>query len=340
MIDSDLSWLCIHSKEFGTIGNRPMLTLNYAPDTTRPYITNLDPTNNETGISLNNNLVITFDNKIKAYTGFAITIKRLANNTVFETIGATSGNVTINNNIVTINPTNTLENNSGYYIEVASGAFRDYAGNVFTGFAGSGTWKFTTVNTNATPAITGNIATGITDTTANFAATLTKTGSSAIIERGFYRSTTSGFNDGDGIKISGLGSWTTTGTFALPITGLPSGTQIYFKGFAANGQGLGYTLQSGFFTKPAQPELLSATNIDNDTFQANWSLTTGAITYKLYVATNSGFSTPISGYNPRLLSGSLTSRSLTGLSKTTTYYYKLIASNTAGDSISDRKSVV
>jgi len=77
---------------------------------------------------------------------------------------------------------------------------------------------------------------------------------------------------------------------------------------------------------------LAATNIDNDTLQIHRATTTGTSTYKLYVSTNSGFSTTLTGYNPKLLSGNITSQTLTGLTRQTTYYYKLIANNSAGDS--------
>ena len=109
-----------------------MLSISYAPNTSIPKIASTSPANNETGVSLTNNLIINFDEKIKAYTGFAITIKRLNNNSVFETLYATSGNINISNSTITLNPNTNFENNTGYYVEITSGAFRDYAGNAFT----------------------------------------------------------------------------------------------------------------------------------------------------------------------------------------------------------------
>jgi hypothetical protein len=53
----------------------------------------------------------------------------------------------------------------------------------FTGFVGSGNWKFTTLNTQVVPAITGNTATTITTNSAFSTATITSTGSASITER-------------------------------------------------------------------------------------------------------------------------------------------------------------
>ncbi len=67
----------------------------------------------------------------------------------------------------------------------------------------------------------------------------------------------------------------------------------------------------------------SATNIDSTSFTANWSAVTSATGYKLYVSDNSGFTSYLSQYGPKLLTA--TSGSVTGLSPETDYYYKLKA---------------
>lgn len=330
MGDSNDYWLCIRSKEYATVGERPMLTVTYAVDTDRPEITSLSPFYNETNVGLYNNLIITFNENIRAYTGYSISIKRIYDNSIFETIGATSGNVSINGNTITIDPINNFENYTGYYIEIQSGAFRDIAGNSFTGFAGSGTWKFTTLNTQVVPIITGNIATNITKNSALATATITSTGSATITERWFYRSTINGFNDGAGTKISETGNRDTIGDFSLSLTGLPSGTWIYFKGFATNSYGTKYTFQSGFLTLPGKPVLKPATYIDNDGFRINRETTTGATSYKLRVSTGVSFATTIPGYSGKIITD--TKESLTGLAKETRYYYKIQAINSAGES--------
>jgi hypothetical protein len=330
MGDSNDYWLCIRSKEYATVGERPMMTVTYAVDTDRPEISSLSPYNNETNVGLYNNLIINFNENIRKYTGYNITIKRIHNNSIFETIDAGSANVTINNNVITINHTATFENFTGYYVEIQSGAFRDIAGNSFTGFVGSGSWKFTTLNTQVVPAITGNTATTITTNSALATATITSTGSDIITERWFYRSTTNGFNDGAGTKISETGSRDTLGDFSLSLTGLPSGTWIYFKGFATNSYGSKFTQQSGFLTLPAKPTFKPATYIDNDGFRINRETTTGATSYKLRVSTWASFMTTLPGYSGKVITD--TKENLTGLAKETRYYYKIQAINDAGQS--------
>jgi methionine-rich copper-binding protein CopC len=112
-------------------------------DTTAPLQTAFNPTNNATNFAGASNLSITFNENVKKGTG-NIVIKKVSDNTVFETIAITSANVTIANTVVTINPTTNLTYNTAFYVEVANGAIQDIAGNNYIGFTGNTTWKFTT----------------------------------------------------------------------------------------------------------------------------------------------------------------------------------------------------
>lgn len=71
------------------------------------------------------------------------------------------------------------------------------------------------------------------------------------------------------------------------------------------------------------PLAVSATNIDSTSFTANWNSVTDATGYKLYVSENSGFTSFLSQYGPKLLTD--TSETITGLTPETDYYYKLKA---------------
>ena len=65
-----------------------------------------------------------------------------------------------------------------------------------------------------------------------------------------------------------------------------------------------------------------ATDVASYSFTANWSESSLAIGYRLDVSTSSSFSTYVPGYQ-NLNVGNATSRSVTGLNASTTYYYRV-----------------
>ena len=67
-----------------------------------------------------------------------------------------------------------------------------------------------------------------------------------------------------------------------------------------------------------------ATYVASYSFTANWSSVSGATGYRLDVSTSSSFSTYVPGYQ-NLNVGNATSRSVTGLNPSTTYYYRVRA---------------
>jgi M6 family metalloprotease-like protein len=84
-------------------------------------------------------------------------------------------------------------------------------------------------------------------------------------------------------------------------------------------------------TPPAAPVANAATSITQTGFSANWSASTGATGYYLDVATNSTFTTYVSGYQNKAVGSVLTS-AVSSLTAGTTYYYRVRAYNANGTS--------
>ena len=89
-----------------------------------------------------------FSEAIQKGTG-NIVIKKLSDNSIVETLAATTANVTVSGSQLTINPTADLVVGTDYYVEIANGAVKDLAGNNYGGFTGSSIWNFKTQETAA-----------------------------------------------------------------------------------------------------------------------------------------------------------------------------------------------
>ena len=136
--------------------------------------------------------------------------------------------------------------------------------------------------------------------------------------------------DTTGKKVS---SGTKFGTFTVNVTGLTSNTLYYYRGYATNSKGTGYTDDETFTTLAKAPELGDATGVGTDGFTANWTAPTGTATitgYRLDVASDSNFTSFISGYQDLPVAG--LSQAVSGLASGTAYYYRVRAVNAGGTS--------
>ena len=168
------------------------------------------------------------------------------------------------------------------------------------------------------PAVPG----GVTATPGNGQATITWAPVSGATSYTLYRATSSG---AEASYRSGI-----TGS-SFTDTGLINGTTYYYKLTASNSAG-----ESGRSsevsaqpttpaTPPATPTSVSATP-GNTQAVVSWTPVSGATSYTLYRGTSSGNETI---YRSGITGSSFTD---TGLTNGTTYYYKLTASNAAGES--------
>ena len=124
-------------------------------------------------------------------------------------------------------------------------------------------------------------------------------------------------------------------TVSRSVSGLSASTTYYYRVRAYNSSGT--SGNSGTITIttlsaiPPIPVPKAATNITQTSFTANWNVSTGATKYYLDVAKNSSFTTYVTGYQ-NLDVGNTVSRSVSGLSASTTYYYRVRAYNSSGTS--------
>ena len=182
-----------------------------------------------------------------------------------------------------------------------------------------------TVTTNST-------VTSISTTGATLGGNITNINGANATVRGFEYSTSSGFGNGTGTNSTDSGTYG-NGTFTKAVSSLTANTLYYFKAKAQNSAGTGWGAEASFTTLPLPPTVGTGSSPTATGFTANWSLPTmGSATHNFTVevsTNNSTFASPTTVTG--ILSGN-TSQAITGLSPSTTYYYRIKSVNAQGDS--------
>lgn len=215
----------------------------------------------------------------------------------------------------------------------------------------------------ALPTCTTQAATNVEDTTATGNGNITDTGGENCDDRGVVWDDATHGDPGniaptDSDYVTAGGGYTDEpgshgiGAFTASMTGLPTGTTIYYRTWAHNSAGYDYGGEQSFLTKPAAPANVVATNGDfTDKVTITWTKSTGATDYHVWrdavdlgsagdVATfdDTGADAPtITPGTASATDGSSTTEvtlSLDGESANvgTTHTYKVVASNATGDS--------
>ncbi|MBT3292904.1 hypothetical protein HN512_00975 [Candidatus Peregrinibacteria bacterium] len=126
-------------------------------DTVSPTASLLSPLDEATGVSITDNLVITFD-EVTGSTGTGyITIYDASDDSIVEQVNTGTGTVTgSGTTIITINPVNDFSYSTEYYVQIDANSIPDDYGNFFAGILDSTTWNFTTVSAPVAPATTAD----------------------------------------------------------------------------------------------------------------------------------------------------------------------------------------
>ena len=115
-------------------------------DTTAPTLTTTTPLDNATGVAVGANLVLTFNEAVKAGSG-VIQIRRVSDESLVKTIDVTDATqVSFSGNQVTINPATDLPAGTAFYVTMTAEAVRDLANTNSGGISSSTEFNFTTAN--------------------------------------------------------------------------------------------------------------------------------------------------------------------------------------------------
>ena len=115
-----------------------------------PQILTSSPPNSATGIQVDSDLALNFDEAVKVGIGNVL-LKKKNDDSVIETIDITSANITGwgTPNLI-INPSNNLPFNTEIYVNIDSGAILDNLDNPFLGISDNSTWSFITIADDST----------------------------------------------------------------------------------------------------------------------------------------------------------------------------------------------
>jgi Ca2+-binding RTX toxin-like protein/methionine-rich copper-binding protein CopC len=114
-------------------------------DTTGPIVTAFSPADNSTGVPVDTNLVLTFNEDVQIGNFFStITIQDTTLTFVWSIQMFDTNQITFSGNQVTIDPLVDLIEGVSYFVTIQQGAIHDLAGNPFNGISSSQTFNFST----------------------------------------------------------------------------------------------------------------------------------------------------------------------------------------------------
>ena len=183
------------------------------------------------------------------------------------------------------------------------------------------------------PSVTTSDASNITSRGATLSGEVTSDGGEVVLSRGFMYGTSA--DDLSQRVQSGNG----TGSFTANVSGLADGTTYYYKAYATSSAGTGYGEVMSFTTLTIYPPSVQTNSASNIT--TTGATLSGDVTFDgntTVTARGFMYGTDANNLTQSVQSGSGTgsfTKTLTGLSYGTTYYYKAFATNSGGTSYGD-----
>jgi hypothetical protein len=179
------------------------------------------------------------------------------------------------------------------------------------------------------PQLSTPTAASISTSSATLGATVTSDGGAAITSRGTVYGTSASPTT-NSLAEGG----TSVAVYSHARTGLIANTLYYYRGYAVNSVGTGYSEDGTITTIHNAPTIGAGSNATSTTIDANWSAPaaggSAAFTYEIQVDNNSDFSSP--EFTQSNIASSSTTITATGLVSNTTYYYRVKANNEGGSS--------
>jgi hypothetical protein len=285
-----------------------------------------------------------FEFTITPNNGYQVTMKELS----FGSRGTSTGpqSVTLRSsadNYASDIFTATLLANSNWALYSNSAALNEIIASARTyriyGYNGTGSASANTANwriddlklqgyVKSVPQLSTPTSTSIATTSATLGATITSDGGDAITARGTVYGT-SAAPTANSLAEGG----TSVSAFSHSRAGLTANTLYYYRGYAVNSVGTGYSTDGTFTTLHNAPTVGSGSNATTTTIDASWTAPSGGsatFTYEIQVDDNSDFSSPT--FTQSSISSATTSITATGLTSNTTYYFRVRANNAGGNS--------
>ena len=203
--------------------------------------------------------------------------------------------------------------------------FRAYAQNSSGTTLGTELSFYTLANVPSAPTVNNPTATTL-DVAVN------ENGNPASTEFAIQRTSDSNYLQADGSWGASAVWATKAGWGTKTATGLSSGTSYSIQVKARNGanEETAFGSSASGLTICGTPATPTASSVTTTGFTADWSASTGAASYRLDVATDSGFTSNVGGFQDLTVGG--TSQAITNLTPGRTYYVRIRAVNASGTS--------